>query len=115
MPITIDEIARQLGVSRSTVSRALKNHPRISQETRLRVQEAAQALGYIPNYLAQSLSSHRTRSVGIMFTHRSDPFVWAVIQGIEQTAFEHGYTIFVGLAHGDRDKEIAVIEEFRRR
>ena len=115
MPVTIDDIVQQLGIARSTVSRALRNHPRISQKTRERVQEVARELGYIPNEVARSLTTSRTLSLGMVITHIADPWIWQVADGVEQVAAEHGYSIFLRMARGDGARELAIIEDFQRR
>jgi len=115
MSITLDEIAKRLGVSRSTVSRALRDHPRISEATRRRIKEAAREFGYIPNQVAQSLNANRTWSLGTVITHISDPFIWRVMDGVEQVAAEYGYSVFQSMARNDTLREVSIIEEFQRR
>ncbi len=64
--ITIKEIARQLNVSKSTVSRALRDSPEISEETKKKVIELAESLNYSPNPIALSLLKNRTQTLGII-------------------------------------------------
>jgi LacI family transcriptional regulator len=67
-------VAREAGVSQSTVSRALRGDPRVREETRRRVDEAARRLGYIPNSLASSLASRSTRTVAVVVSDLTNPF-----------------------------------------
>src|SRR6266550_3018971 len=60
MPTTLADIARELGVSKMTVSRAINNHPEISHQTRARILEAAQRMNYRPNQLARALTTNRS-------------------------------------------------------
>jgi LacI family transcriptional regulator/LacI family repressor for deo operon, udp, cdd, tsx, nupC, and nupG len=115
MPATLDDIVSRLGISRSTVSRALRNHPRISEQTRARVQEVAREVGYVPNEIARSLTNRRTRSLGMVIPHISDPFIWHVADGVEQVATERGYSVFLRQTRGDSTRELAIIEDFERR
>ena len=72
--VTLDDIALQLGVSRSTVSRALHDHPRISKATRRTVKALAAELGYIPNDMARGLRTNQTRMLGFVTQGTSDSY-----------------------------------------
>lgn len=61
---TIKDIARELGISKSTVSRALAGHPNVSRETRKAVQDMAASMRYKPNYMARNLTKSRTKTIG---------------------------------------------------
>src|SRR5512138_368450 len=113
--ISIKDIARQAGVSYSTVSRALHDNPLISHEVRTRIQELAKSMGYTPNALAQGLLSHRTDSIGMVITTISDPFFVDVLSGVEEVAQESGYSILMATSNNDPEREIKVIETFSRR
>jgi LacI family transcriptional regulator len=115
MPVTIREIAEKAGVSRSTVARALNDHPNISTATKQKVREIAAELGYVPNYIAQSLSSSRTQTIGMVIARITDPFTWKVIEGVDLAAHEQGYSVFVGTARDDLKREYEIIETFHRR
>ncbi len=115
MAVTLEEIAQQAGVSRSTVSRALHDDARISEKTKTRVLSVADRLGYVPNYIAQSLSNNRTKTIGMVITHPSNPFVWRVIEGVELAAHEQGYSVFLSTARNDRNRESEVMQAFLRR
>ncbi|MGD9210338.1 MAG: LacI family DNA-binding transcriptional regulator [Desulfobacteraceae bacterium] len=94
-PTTIKDIAKRLKLSPSTVSRALRNHPDISITTKKRVISLANQLDYQPNSIAQSLQTQKTKTIGVIVPEIKQPFFAAVINGIEEFAFNAGYTIIV--------------------
>ena len=77
------DLARLLGLSKSTVSRALKNHPDISQTTRDAVQQLAESLNYRPNSVAVSLRHKKTKIIGLVVPQISYFFFPSVVKGIE--------------------------------
>ena len=93
--ITIKDIARELGISPSTVSRALKDHPDISRETKKAVNELAEKLNYEPNVVALSLRSRKTRTIGVIIPELVHFFFSTVISGIEHEANAAGYTVIL--------------------
>ncbi|HIU18807.1 MAG TPA: LacI family DNA-binding transcriptional regulator [Candidatus Limiplasma stercoravium] len=110
MKATIKDVAREAGVSPSTVSRALHNNPRISSEVRQRIQEIAVRLDFHPNQMARSLVSRKTRIVGIVFPGDAGqslghPFFPAVLQGLGHAASERRYHLL--LATGSEAVTIA--------
>lgn len=115
MPVTIKDIARAAGVSHTTVSRALKNHPRISVETRERIQQLAREMGYTPSAVAQSLLARRTQTIGLVITTIADPFVVQVVEGVESVAQAAGYSVFLSNSHNNPEQEMAVVDTFHRR
>lgn len=94
-PITIKDIAKALNISASTVSRALKDHPDISRETKNAVNELAVKLRYKPNAVALSLKNSRTKTIGVIIPEVVHYFFSTVISGIEDVAYEAGYIIMV--------------------
>lgn len=115
MPVTIKDIARAAGVSHTTVSRALKDNPAISAETRARIQQLAGEMGYTPSAVAQSLLSSRTQTIGMVITTIADPFVAEVVEGVESVAQAANYSVFLTTSHNNPDQEIAVVETLHRR
>lgn len=90
---TIADVARHAGVSKMTVSRVINGSGYISQETRLRVEQAIDELGYIPNALARSLRFKQTRTIALILTDITNPFFTTVARGVEDTASEQGFSV----------------------
>lgn len=105
-PITIKDIARELGISISTVSRALKGHPDIRQDTKLQVQEIARRLNYQPNALALSLRRSKTNTIGVIIPEIVHHFFSSVISGIEDLAYDMGYNVMVCQSNESAEREI---------
>lgn len=99
--VSIVDIAAAAGVSPSTVSRALQDHPRISQARRAQIKALAEQMGYRPNQVARSLVTGRSRTLGVVITEVTDPFVAEVMRGAELASREAGYTLL--FASSDRD------------
>jgi len=93
--ITIKDIAKALNLSYSTVSRALKDSYKISEETRRQVQEYAEAHNYRPNLMAQSLKSQKSRSIGVVLCNIPNVFFSEVISGIESVAYNSDYLVII--------------------
>ena len=108
-PITIKDIARELGISVSTVSRALQNHPDISERTKQLVRECAQKLNYKPNLMASNLRTCRNTTIGVVIPELNHHFFSSVLDGIEQTANEAGYQILICQTGEDVNKEIQAV------
>lgn len=113
-PATIKEIARQLNVSVSTVSRALHDHPGIGLRTRQRVQELAAQLNYEPNQAAISFKQGRTRTIGLIVPNLREEFFCMAIQAVEEQAQQQGYTVLIGQSHDRPAKEREVLDSMRR-
>lgn len=111
---TIKEIAKQLKVSVSTVSRALANHPRIGIGTRERVQKLAKELGYEPNTQAIFFKQKRTFIIGVVLPFIREEFFSQAICGIETGALLHNYTILFGQSYDDVEKEKKVVEIMKK-
>jgi LacI family transcriptional regulator len=94
--LTIAEVALEAGVSSQTVSRVINNRPDVSPETRQRVQQVINKLGYQPSALARGLASRRTRTLGLITADFSDYFFTQVIAGAEVEARKHGYFFMLG-------------------
>jgi len=93
--ITIKDIARELGISPSTVSRALKDHPDISQATRNAVNELAERWNYRPNPIALSLKSGSSKTIGVIIPDVVHYFFSTVISGIEDVAYQRDYNMIL--------------------
>ena len=92
---TIADVARQVGVAPSTVSRALNGHSDISPFTRQAILDAARQLDYQPNLLAQSLKNRATNTIGVVIPDLERPFFATAVSGIQQVATEAGYRVMI--------------------
>ncbi|RED25282.1 LacI family transcriptional regulator [Flavobacterium cutihirudinis] len=108
--ITLKQIAKELDVSISTVSKSLRNSLEIGEETRLKVQAFAKFYNYKPNNIALSLKNRKTKSIGIIIPEIVHHFFSTVINGIEQVANEHGYSVVICLSDDSFDKEVLNME-----
>ena len=113
--VTIKSIAREAGVSLTTVSRALNDRPDIDPATRERVLAAARDLDYHPSSLARGLVTQRTYTLGLAVRTLSDMWVVEVVPAIEEVARTAGYEVFVTTHYADADKERRVLDTFRSR
>lgn len=93
--VTIKDIAQKLGISTSTVSRALKDHPDISLKTREAVQELAKLLGYKPNLIALNLKHSRTNTIGVIMPEVQHYFFSTILNGIEEVAYKNDFSVMV--------------------
>ncbi|HTI12491.1 MAG TPA: LacI family DNA-binding transcriptional regulator [Puia sp.] len=105
--ITIKDIAKALGLSTSTVSRALRGSYEISAETKKLVIEYAEKLNYRPNPIALSLKEKRSRSIGIVVCEIANNFFSQVINGIESVAYKQGYYVIISQSHESYEREVA--------
>ncbi|HEX8575718.1 MAG TPA: LacI family DNA-binding transcriptional regulator [Flavobacterium sp.] len=108
--VTLKQIAKELDVSISTVSKSLKDSPEISEDTRQKIQAFAKLYNYKPNNIALSLKNRKTKSIGIIIPEIVHHFFATVISGIEQVANEQGYTVIVCLSNESFDKEVINME-----
>ena len=108
--ITLKQIAKELDVSISTVSKSLRNSLEIGEETRLKVQAFAKFYNYKPNNIALSLKNRKTKTIGIIIPEIVHHFFSTVINGIEQVANEHGYSVIICLSDDSFDKEVLNME-----
>jgi LacI family transcriptional regulator len=112
MNITIREIAADLQLSISTVSKALGDSHEISAETKKRVFEYAERVNYAPNVNASGLKKRKTKNIAVIIPEIADSFFAIVINGIESIAQEKGYHVIIYLTHEDQKKEQAIIRDF---
>lgn len=106
---SIKDIARIAGVAPSTVSRALADSPRVSEETRQRIQHIAQDLAYTPSLAARSLVKGDSPIIGVLSPTLSDPYVASVMKGLEAASHEAGYQRLVASSQGDAQREIDMV------
>ncbi len=108
MEITIHDIAKQLNISASTVSRALKNNPIISESTRKRIKKTAEEMGYRPNVLAASFRTKKTNTIGVIVPLINRHFFSSVISGIEDIAYKNGFTVTISQSNDKVEKEAKI-------
>jgi len=108
--VTIKDIARELGVSPSTVSRAMKDHPDISPETKKQVNELVEKLKYRPNTVALSLRSRKTNIIALVVPEIVHHFFSSVISGIEEVAQEAGYHVMIFQSNESYEREVAIAQ-----
>ncbi|MCK8142810.1 LacI family transcriptional regulator [Flavobacterium sp. I-SCBP12n] len=108
--ITLKQIAKELDVSISTVSKSLRNSPEIGEDTRLKVQAFAKFYNYKPNNIALSLKNRKTKTIGIIIPEIVHHFFSTVINGVEQVANENGYSVIICLSDDSFDKEVLNME-----
>ncbi len=108
---TQEDVAELANVSQAMVSYVLSNNPRtkVSDETRQRVLDACEQLGYVPNALARGLRSGRTSTIGLVIPDNSNPFYAEMARLIENAGFQHGYSLILCNADNDVEKEAIYI------
>ena len=114
-PLTMKDIARELGVSVATVSRALKDSPRISQERRALIQEYAREHNFTPNVIAESLRFMRVQPmkvIGVIIPEFTHFYFSSVLAGIEEEASSRGYRILVAHSGENYDREVNICRSF---
>jgi LacI family transcriptional regulator len=107
---TIHDIARKLNITASTVSRALNDHPRISEATKKAVQKTAQKLNYQPNHIAAALRSGKSNIIGIIVPTIDRSFFASIVRGIEEIANASRYNVMICQTYDNYEKEIATVE-----
>lgn len=107
--LTLEEIARKAGVSRSTVSRVINNQPNVREEVRDRVMQVVEQTGYHPNIAARSLASQRTNVIGLVIPRSvlnffTDPYFPRLTQGVAEACNRYDYTLSLFLFHTEDDE-----------
>jgi LacI family transcriptional regulator len=110
MPTTLADIARRLGVSKMTVSRAINNHPEVSDETRKRILETAQKLNYRPNQYARALTTNRSYLFGIVVPDLMHSYFAEICRGVEEIGRPAGYQNLICNTDEELAKEMREIE-----
>ncbi|SEK82841.1 LacI family DNA-binding transcriptional regulator [Maribacter orientalis] len=108
--ITLKDIARELDVSISTVSKALKNSAEISKDTKDKIKAFAKFYNYRPNNIALSLKNKRTKNIGVIIPDIVHHFFTTVFRGIEKYANEKGYNVIVCISDESNEKEVINME-----
>ena len=107
---TIHDIAKELDLAASTVSRALNNHPRISKETKRAVNRVAKALNYQPHGLAAALRNGKSNVIGVIIPTADRSFFGSIVRGIEEGLRKEGYQIMICQTYEDPSFEAQAVE-----
>ena len=108
--ITLNDIAKELDVSVSTVSKALKNSKEISKNTKDKIKAFAKFYNYRPNNIALSLKNKKTKNIGVIIPDIVHHFFTTVFRGIEKYANKRGYNVIIGVSDESHDKEVVNME-----
>ncbi len=107
---TISDVAKRAGVSTMTVSRVINNSGYTSPETRARVEQAVNELGYVPNALARGLRFKQTKTIALVMTDITNPFFTTLARGVEDTANQAGFTVIFCNTDESEDKELNYLQ-----
>ena len=116
-PMTMKDIAREFGISVATVSRALKDSPRISEERRRAIQQFAREHNFYPNAIGEALRHSRImpqRLIGVIVPEFTHYYFSSILTGIEEAASARGYQIIVALSEEKYEREAQICENFHR-
>lgn len=112
MKVTIKEIAQELGIAPATVSRALNDHPEISESTKKKVNAVAKKMGYRANKIASSLRSGKTKLIGVIIPNAEHWFFGSVVNGISNLASKKGYNVLIYQSNETEEFEKKGVETF---
>ncbi|WP_129715208.1 LacI family DNA-binding transcriptional regulator [Pedobacter sp. SYP-B3415] len=108
-PVKITDIAKALGLSSATVSRAFRDSHEISEKTKKKVMDYARSVNYRPNPVAQNLKDKRSRALGVVVAEIANSFYSQIIDGIESAAHAKGYHVIIAQSHELLEKEIDAV------
>lgn len=111
--VTLKDLAGVLGVSLTTVSKALNNHPDISERRRMEIKEVAERLHYVPNVIAKNLRKLKSSFVGLIITDISNPVYGRVVQGVQDVFLKYGYYIFIMCNNESPEVERKILTEMQ--
>lgn len=114
-PLTMKDIAAHFGISVATVSRALKDSPRISAERRAAIQQYAREHNFTPNMIAESLRHSRIQPmkvIGVIIPEFAHYYFSSILSGIEEEASAHGYRIMVAQSNEQYEREVKICKSF---
>lgn len=111
--VKIKDVAKEAGVSTATVSRVLSRKPYVTPEVQARVMTAVEKLGYRPNRIARSLRAQQSNTIGLIVSDIRNPYFTDVSRAVEDTAYEHGYAVFLCNSDEDPAKETLYLNQLR--
>jgi|694.fasta_scaffold103399_2 LacI family transcriptional regulator len=114
-PATISDVAKKAGVAVSSVSRALNDHPDVSEDLKKRVTDAAKKLGFELNLVASSMRSGSTRTIGFVVRDISSPLFSLIAKGVDDVLRDHGYSLLLTNSDGDTKVEVNNLNLLARR
>ena len=114
MSLTMKDIAKMVGVSESTVSRAINGKPGVGDKTREKILALVEKYQYRPNSLAKGLASKETRTLGMLLPDITYPHLTRIVKGIEERANQLGYHLILANTGGNREKEISYLSLFKQ-
>ncbi|GAA4234681.1 LacI family DNA-binding transcriptional regulator [Postechiella marina] len=107
--VTLKKLAQILDLSTSTVSRALNDHPDISEETRTKVKNLAQSMNYVPNIFAKGFRNHKTNIIGVVVPNITHYFTTTMVRGILEEAAIRGYRVIISESNNDVKKQTEML------
>jgi LacI family transcriptional regulator len=111
MAVTIRDVAKLAGVSTMTVSRVINGSPKVTPDTRARVDAAIAELRFVPNTMARGLTRHRSGTIGMVVPDLGDPFFTLVLRGAEAVARAAGYRVMICNTNSDRELESSYVDD----
>ena len=112
---TIEDVARVAGLSRTTVSRVINNHPYVSEVKRKKVLNAMEELGYVPNSAARRLRNQKTETIAVIIPRITNPFFSKLVETLEIEASQSGYRLIMCQTSYHPEKELDYLELLRTR
>lgn len=110
---TMEELASTIGVSRPTLSKYFQSPASVRPSTRSKVEKALPRVDYVPNFFARNMNRKKTRLIGVVIPHLNDLFYTSMTAAIEQAASRRGYRVILQNSHGNRELELAALENLR--
>ena len=110
---TLKDIAKELGVSITTISKAINNHPDISDSRRKQILSLVEKMQYVPNSMAQSLRNRKSKFIGLIISDNTNPYYSKLIQGVEKEISSRNFHTIIFNNNEDVDKELGFIGELR--
>ena len=111
--VTLKDLAKKINTSVTTISKALSNHPDISEQRKKQILKLAEEMNYVPNVMASNLRNQKTKFVGLIVADNSNPYFARMIKGVEERLTTEGYHTLIFNTNEEPKKEIDLIMELR--